>query len=124
MSIDLSAQRQYLQRAVNVKYSFSATTQQTLYTSPNGGSDFNFSVVMGIFACDTGNQQTNLDISIVDTSANEFFLFKQHNIAAHATEELIINSGLILQDGEIIKAQVNHANIDLFINIVEYAKGD
>ena len=124
MSIDLSAQRQYLQRAVNIKHSFSATTQQTLYTSPNGGSDFNFSVIMGIFACDTGNQQTNLDISIVDTSANEFFLFKQHNIAAHATEELIINSGLILQNGEIIKAQVNYANIDIFINIVEYAKGD
>ena len=124
MSIDLSAQRQYLQRAVNIKHSFSATTQQTLYTSPNGGSDFNFSVIMGIFACDTGNQQTNLDISIVDTSANEFFLFKQHNISAHGTEELITNSGFILQHGETIKAQVNHANIDLFINIVEYAKGD
>ena len=124
MSIDLSAQRQYLQRAVNVKHSFTATTQQTLYTSPNGGSDFNFSVIMGIFACDHGNQQTNLDISIVDTSSNEFFLFKEHNIAAHGTEELIVNSGIILQDGEIIKAQVNHANIDIFINIVEYAKGD
>jgi hypothetical protein len=124
MSIDLSAQRQYLQRAVNVKYSFTTTTQQTLYTSPNGGSDFNFSVVMGIFACDRGNQQTNLDISIVDTSANEFFLFKNHNITAYGTEELIINSGLILQDGETIKAQVNHANIDIFLNIVEYAKGD
>ena len=124
MSIDLSAQRQYLQRAVNIKHSFSATTQQTLYTSPNGGSDFNFSVIMGIFACDHGNQQTNLDISIVDTSSNEFFLFKEHNISAHGTEELIVNSGIILQDGEIIKAQVNHANIDIFINIVEYAKGD
>ena len=124
MSIDLSAQRQYLQRAVNIKHSFSGTTQQTLYTSPNGGSDFNFSVIMGIFACDTGNQQTNLDISIVDTSANEFFLFKQHNISAHGTEELIINSGLILQDGEIIKAQVNHANIDLVLSIIEYGKGD
>jgi len=124
MSIDLSAQRQYLQRAVNVKHSFSATTQQTLYTSPNGGSDFNFSVIMGIFACDHGNQQTDLDISIVDTSANEFFLFKNHNISAYGTEELIVNSGVILQDGEIIKAQVNHANIDIFINIVEYAKGD
>ena len=78
MSIDLSAQRQYLQRAVNVKHSFTATTQQTLYTSPNGGSDFNFSVIMGIFACDHGNQQTNLDISIVDTSSNEFFLFKEY----------------------------------------------
>lgn len=124
MSIDLSAQRQYLQRAVNVKHSFTATTQQTLYTSPNGGSDFNFSVIMGIFACDHGNQQTDLDISIVDTSANEFFLFKNHNISAYGTEELIVNSGVILQDGEIIKAQVNHANIDIFINIVEYAKGD
>ena len=124
MSIDLSAQRQYLQRAVNIKHSFSATTQQTLYTSPNGGSDFNFSVIMGIFACDHGNQQTNLDISIVDPSSNEFFLFKNHNISAYGTEELIVNSGLILQDGEIIKAQVNHANIDIFLNIVEYAKGD
>ena len=124
MSIDLSAQRQYLQRAVNVKYSFTTTTQQTLYTSPNGGSDFNFSVIMGIFACDHGNQQTNLDISIVDSSSTEFFLFKNHNISAYGTEELIVNSGIILQDGEIIKAQVNHANIDIFINIVEYARGD
>ena len=79
---------------------------------------------MGIFACDHGNQQTNLDISIVDTSSTEFFLFKNHNISAYGTEELITNSGIILQDGEIIKAQVNHANIDIFLNIVEYAKGD
>ena len=79
---------------------------------------------MGIFACDHGNQQTNLDISIVDSSSNEFFLFKNHNISAYGTEELIVNSGIILQDGEIIKAQVDHANIDIFINIVEYARGD
>jgi len=124
MSIELSAQRQYIQRAINIKYSFSTTTQETLYTAPNGGSDFNFSVIMGIFACDHGNQQTNLDISIVDTDTTEFFLFKNHNISAYGTEELIINSGIILQDGETIKAQVNHANIDIFINIVEYARGD
>lgn len=122
--IDLSAQRQYLQRAVNIKHSFSGTTQETLYTAPNGGDDYTFSILLGIFACDHGNQQTNLDISVVDTSANEFFLFKNHNISAYGTEELIVNSGLILQDGEIIKAQVNHANIDIFLNIVEYAKGD
>ena len=124
MSIELSAQRQYIQRAINIKHSFSGTTQETLYTAPNGGSDFNFSIIMGIFACDHGNQQTNLDISIVDTDTTEFFLFKNHNISAYGTEELIINSGIILQDGETIKAQVNHANIDIFINIVEYARGD
>lgn len=122
--IDLSAQRQYLQRAVNIKHSFSGTTQETLYTAPNGGDDYTFSVLMGIFACDHGNQQTNLDISVVDTSANEFFLFKNHNISAYGTEELITNSGLILQEGETIKAQVNHANIDIFFSVVEYAKGN
>jgi hypothetical protein len=124
MSIELSAQRQYIQRAINIKYSFTTTTQETLYTAPNGGSDFNFSVIMGIFACDHGNQQTNLDISIVDTDTTEFFLFKNRNISAYGTEELIVNSGIILQDGETIKGQVNHANIDIFINIIEYARGD
>lgn len=122
--IDLSAQRQYLQRAVNVKHSFTGTTQETLYTAPNGGNDYNFAILLGIFACDHGNQQTDLTISIVDTSSNEFFLFKNHNISAYGTEELIVNSGLILQDGEIIKAQVNHSNIDIFFSVVEYAKGD
>jgi hypothetical protein len=122
--IDLSAQRQYLQRAVNIKHSFSGTTQETLYTAPNGGDDYTFSILLGIFACDHGNQQTNLDISVVDTSANEFFLFKNHNISAYGTEELIVNSGLILQEGETIKAQVNHANIDIFFSVVEYAKGN
>jgi len=124
MTIELTSQRQYLQRAINIKHSFVGITQETLYTAPNGGSDFNFSVIMGIFACDHGNQQTNLDISIVDTDTTEFFLFKNHNISAYGTEELIVNSGIILQDGETIKAQVDHANIDIFINIVEYARGD
>ena len=120
--MDLSAKEQYIQRATNVKYSFAATTQQTIYTAPTG-DDFTFAVIEGIFACDHGNQQTNLDISITDTSSNEFFLFKE-NISAHETIELVVNSGLILQQGEIIKAQVNHANIDLIFSVVEYAKGD
>jgi len=121
--MDLSAKPQYIQRAINVKHSFSATTQQTIYTAPTG-DDFTFAIVEGIFACDHGNQQTNLDISITDTSSVEFFLFKQKNISAYNTLELITNSGLILKQGEIIKAQVNHANIDLVFSVIEYAKGD
>ena len=121
--MDLSSQRQYIQRATNIKYSFAATTQQTIYTAPTG-DDFTFAIIQGIFACDHGNQQTNLDITITDTSSNEFFLFKNHNISAYGTEELVVNSGLILQQGEIVKGQVNHANIDLVLSIVEYAKGD
>ena len=64
----------------NVKYSFAATTQQTIYTAPSGG-DFDFAIVKSFLACDHGNQQTNLDVSITDTSSNEFFIYKQHNIA-------------------------------------------
>ena len=121
--MDLSAKPQYIQRAINVKHSFSATTQQTIYTAPTG-DDFTFAIVEGIFACDHGNQQTNLDISITDTSSVEFFLFKQKTISAHNTLELVTDSGLVLTQGEIIKAQASHANIDLILSIVEYAKGD
>ena len=121
--MDLSAKRQYIQRATNIKYSFTATTQQTIYTAPSGG-DFDFAIIKGFLACDHGNQQTNLDVSITDTSSNEFFIYKQKNIGAHATEELQTNAGIILQQGEIIKAQVNHANIHLVLSIIEYGKGD
>tara|TARA_R100000329_G_C7597863_1_gene212047 strand:+ start:35 stop:400 length:366 start_codon:yes stop_codon:yes gene_type:complete len=121
--MDLSSQRQYIQRAINVKYSFAATTQQTIYTAPSGG-DFDFAIVKSFLACDHGNQQTNLDVSITDTSSNEFFIYKQKNISAYATEDLATSAGIIIQQGEIIKAQVNHANIDLVLSIIEYGKGD
>jgi len=121
--MDLSSQRQYIQRAINVKHSFGGTTQETIYTAPSGG-DFDFVILKDLFACDTGNQQTDLDISIIDTSAQEFFLYKEHNISAHATEELITNNGVILTQGEIVKGQVNHANIDLIFSVIEYGKGD
>ena len=52
------------------------------------------------------------------------FIYKQKNIAAHATEELVTNAGIVLLQGEILKAQVNHANIDLVLSIIEYGKGD
>ena len=121
--MDLSSQRQYIQRAINVKYAFAATTQQTIYTAPTG-DDFTFVIIKGFLACDYGNQQTDLDVSITDTGSNEFFIYKQHNIAAHATEELQTNSGIVLQQGEILKAQVTHANIHLVLSIIEYGKGD
>ena len=123
MSLTLAAKEQYIQRAINVKYSFTATTQQTIYTAPNG-DDFTFAVVKGFIACDHGNQQTNIDVSITDTSSNEFFIYKQHNISAHATEELQTNEGFIIQQGEVLKAQVNHANIHVVLSIIEYGKGD
>ena len=121
--MDLSSQRQYIQRATNATVSLTTTNPTLIYTAPSGG-DFDFAIIKDFIACDHGNQQTNLDVSITDTSSNEFFLYKQHNITAYATDELVLGSGIIIQQGEIIKAQVNHANIDLVLSIIEYGKGD
>ncbi len=120
--MDLSSQRQYIQRAINVKYSFTATTQQTIYTAPSGG-DFDFAIIRDFIACDHGNQQTNVDLTIVDTSSASFSIFKQHNITAHATDEMLTKD-LILTAGEILKIQVSHANIHVTASIIEYGKGD
>ena len=95
-----------------------------LYTQHQAVAILTLLLLQGFLACDHGNQQTNLDVSVTDTSANEFFIYKQKNISAHATEELQTNAGIVLQQGEILKAQVNHANIDLYLSIIEYAKGD
>lgn len=76
MALSLSSKEQYIQRAINVKHSFSATTKQTIYTAPSG-SDFDFVIIQGFLACDHGNQQTNLDVSVTDTSSNEFFIYKE-----------------------------------------------
>ena len=43
--MDLSSQRQYIQRAVNAKLDISGTTSlETIYTAPTGG-DFDFAIV-------------------------------------------------------------------------------
>ena len=121
--MDLSSQRQYIQRAINVKYAFTATTQQTIYTAPTG-DDFDFAIIKSFLACDNGNQQTDINVSITDTGSNEFFIYKEKNISAHETIELQTNEGITIQQGEIVKAQVSHANIHLVLSIIEYAKGD
>jgi len=118
----LASKDQYLQRAVNAKVNVSTTNLTTVYTAPTGG-DFDFAIIESILVCDHGNQQTNVDLTIVDTSAASFSIFKQHNISAYATDEMLAKD-LILTAGEILKIQVSHANIDVTASIVEYGKGD
>ena len=60
--MDLSSQRQYIQRAVNAKLDVSGTTSlETIYTAPTGG-DFDFAIVESLLVGDDGNQQTNIDM--------------------------------------------------------------
>ena len=120
--MDLSSQRQYIQRAVNAKLDVSGTASlETIYTAPTGG-DFDFAIIESLLVGDDGNQQTNVDIVITSGGTNHY-LWKNHNITAYETQEMLSKS-LILTAGEILKIQVNHANINVTASIVEYGKGD
>jgi len=120
--MDLSSQRQYIQRAVNSKLDVSGTASlETIYTAPSGG-DFDFAIVESLLVGDDGNQQTNIDI-VITSGATNHYVWKSHNIAAYETQEMLSKS-LILTAGEILKIQVNHANINVTASVVEYARGD
>ena len=120
--MDLSSQRQYIQRAINAKLDVGTTgSLQTIYTAPSGG-DFDFAIVESLLVGDDGNQQTNVDI-VITSDGTDHYLWKNHNISAYATDEMLSKS-LILTAGEILKIQVNHANINVTASIVEYAKGN
>ena len=116
------ARSQYIQRVTNAKLNVGTTgSLQTIYTAPSG-TDFDFAVVESILIGDDGNQQTNIDLAVV-SGATTHYLFKQHNITAHETDEML-SRDLVLTAGEILKIEVNHANINVFVSLVEYAKGD
>ena len=122
--MDLSSQRQYIQRAVNAKLDVSGTASlETIYTAPSGG-DFDFAIVESILVTEDGGQQTNFTLTMTNDNSIVHTLWSQYNISAHNTVELLSRS-LILTAGEIINCTASHANkLSVIMSIVEYAKGD
>tara|TARA_Y100001938_G_scaffold151077_1_gene245738 strand:- start:7564 stop:7926 length:363 start_codon:yes stop_codon:yes gene_type:complete len=120
--MDLSSQRQYIQRAVSVKKDVTSTALTTLYTCP-GSTDFDFSIIESILIGDDGNQATTVTLSITDSTGHPFTIFKEINISAKETKELLTRS-VILVAGDILKIEVSHANINVVASLIEYAKGD
>ena len=120
--MDLSSQRQYIQRAVSLKKDVTSTALTTLYTCP-GSTDFDFSVIESILIGDDGNQATTVALSITDNTGHTFPIFKEISISAKETKEILTRS-LLLTAGDILKIEVSHANINFIASVVEYAKGD
>ena len=120
--IDASSKSQYIQRITNAKLDVSGTgSLETIYTAP-GTTEFDFSVLESVLVGDDNGQATTIDI-VVTTGASNHYLFKQKNVAANETIELL-SRDLVLKAGELLKIQVSHANINVFVSLVEYAKGD
>ena len=121
--MDLSSQRQYIQRAVNATVDLTTTSSTLIYTAPSGG-DFDFAIIESILVTEDGGQQTDFTLTMTSDDSVVHTLWSQYNIGAHNTVELLSRS-LILTAGEIINCTASHANkLSVIMSIVEYAKGD
>ena len=121
--MDLASQQQYIQRATNAKLFLANTNTTVLYTAPTGG-DFDVSIVESIVSNNNHSGQTNITLTITDTSSNVFYLYNEFVVAADTTHELL-SKNLILEAGEILKVTAADANkISIVASIIEYGKGD
>ena len=99
----------------NAKIDFTATTNTTVYTVPSDSR----AIIKNILVSEDSNNADSLSITITDTSSNVFNLFKDKAISAKATVELI-SQPVILEEGEILKAQVATADrLHMIVSILE-----
>ena len=120
--IQPASKNQYIQNVTNAKLDVSGTgSLETIYTAP-GTTEFDFAVIESILVGDDNGQATTIDL-VVTTGSSNHFLFKQKNISANGTVELLTRD-LVLKSAQSLKIQVSHSNINVFVSLVEYGKGD
>ena len=88
----------------NVKTDLSTTNLTSILTVPTGSTYIIKSIIISE---DTGSTPS-IDITLVESS-NIFSLFKSKSLAANETKELLTQP-LVIQSGEILKAQASAAN--------------
>ena len=90
---------------INKKVDLTTTNLTTLYTVPS----FKTSVVKSILVSEDAGSGANITVTLVDSSANIFSLFKTKAIASNATTELLAQP-LVMEAGEVLKVQASDAN--------------
>ena len=90
---------------VNKKKDLTSTSATTLYTIPTATT----AVIKSILVSeDSGNADT-ITITLTDTDAAVFSLFKTKAVSANATSELL-SAPLVAQESEIVKVTAATAN--------------
>jgi hypothetical protein len=79
----------------------------TLYTCPTGSETIVKSLIV---SNDDTSNTCNITVTLVNSSSAIFSLFKDKQIAAKGTEDLLANSTLVLNAGDIIKVQAENAD--------------
>ena len=99
----------------NAKVDFTTTGNTTVYTTPSDSR----AIVKNIIVSEDSNNADSITITVTDAAGAVFSLFKDKAISAKATVELITQP-IILQESEILKAQVATADrLHMIVSLLE-----
>jgi len=90
---------------INKKVDLTTTSATTLYTVPSATTCIIKSILVSE---DSGNADT-ITVTITDTAAAVFSLFKTKSISANGTTELL-TAPLVLEESEVLKVTAATAN--------------
>ena len=89
----------------NVKLDLTATTVTTLYTAPAATQ----SIFKSLLVSNDSSSASTITITITNSAAAVFSVYKLEEIGALSTEELL-KSPLIVMESEILKVTATNAN--------------
>ena len=99
----------------NAKIDFTTTNNTTVYTAPSNSR----AIINNILVSEDSGNADSISVTLTDASSNVFSLFKTKAVSANATEELIAKP-LVLQEGEILKAQATTADrLHMIVSLLE-----
>ena len=99
----------------NAKVDFTTTDNTTVYTTPAGSR----AIIKNMIVSEDSNNADSISVTITDGSSAVFSVFKDKAISAKATVELITQP-IILQESEILKAQVATADrLHMVVSLLE-----
>ena len=99
----------------NAKVDFTTTDNTTVYTVPAGSR----AIIKNMIVSEDSNNADSISVTITDASSAVFSVFKDKAISAKATVELITQP-IILQESEILKAQVATADrLHMVVSLLE-----
>ena len=99
----------------NEKVDFTTTNNTTVYTAPSNSR----AIINNILVSEDSGNADSISVTLTDASSNVFNLFKTKAVSANATEELITKP-LVIQEGEILKAQATTADrLHMIVSLLE-----
>ena len=99
----------------NAKIDFTTTDNTTVYTAPSNSR----AIINNILISEDSGNADSISVTLTDASSNVFSLFKTKAVSANATEE-VLTKPLVLQEGEILKAQATTANrLHMVVSLLE-----